>query len=1040
MFANAYNRVQVVEDVSSYLNLPAIEVTEHIGRSHQDMCRFTGPDDVEYKKVTAALSRMTHPVSKQSKGTGVSFLSDEQKSSLMESLRFDQIDARQMTIRKAHSKTCKWLLSKSEYLEWLDARKLDDHHGFLWIKGKPGAGKSTLMKFCLVNARKNMKDSYVISFFFNARGSELEKSTLGTYRTLLLQLLDRFPAPESLVDSVQTSTWVKGPTHQWNIEHVKSLLEEVILSLGNSSVMCLIDALDECDERQIRDMTSFFERVGELALSAGIRFQTCFSSRHYPHITLPRSINLVLEGQEGHSQDISNYLESELKIGQSEIAKQIRIEVKEKASGVFLWVILVVEILNKEYDSGRIHKLRRRLQDIPGDLHELFSDILTRDSHHRHELVSCVQWILFARQPLTPAEIYIAIVFGVDPQEFFACYPDDISLDDIRRYLINASKGLAEVTTSIHPRVQFIHESVKDFFLKENGLSQILPDFENGFQGQSHEQLKKCCMMYVYFVFDHPDYLDTGKINGTTHPPVSSKGLPKASSEKGKALREGYIRDFPFLGYAVRQVLYHADCAENYSISQSDFIHDFPLHCWIWLNNLIEKHQVRRYGEKASLLYILAEKDLSSLIAIHPSVLSFHEVENERYGCPLLAALATGSGSAVEAFVAAFAASRDQDSELQDLCKQYRFDRSSSKTKIGRDFQFTRSMDLLSTLFETGHETLIAIVLACERPDASIKDSVKENHLWQAIENDHRIVVKLLLENEAYKEQVRGTLKGGPLRQAVELGHEAIVQILLHYLSRTDLEYSVRREILLEAAGHGYQTTVKTLLDDKAKLHLMNCSGGHALSAAAAYGYESIVEILLENGADVNSSKVYKDYKGWLSFQEQTPLLLAASSGHATVVELLLATGKADVNSKDPTGSTPLSCAATMGHELVIKLLLRMDEIVVDSKNIAGWTPLSKAAFCGHAVVVELLLATNQVNVESRNNHGATPLWLAAWMGRMAVVALLVERGNAKITVMDEDGVTPRAIAARKGRTAVAEYLREKEQAVGFLEAPYHTN
>ena len=108
-------------------------------------------------------------------------LNEEQKRMLLDSLRFDQIDTRQITIKNAHAKTCKWLLEKSEYLNWLDATKLGKHHGFLWIKGKPGTGKSTLMKFALINARKTMKDRIVISFFFNARGEYIEKSTVGIY-------------------------------------------------------------------------------------------------------------------------------------------------------------------------------------------------------------------------------------------------------------------------------------------------------------------------------------------------------------------------------------------------------------------------------------------------------------------------------------------------------------------------------------------------------------------------------------------------------------------------------------------------------------------------------------------------------------------------------------------------------------------------------------------------------------------------------------------------------------------------------------------
>src|ERR1700722_20309277 len=115
-------------------------------------------------------------------------LTEDQRRSFLDSLRFDQIDARHATIKPAHAKTCKWLLSRSEYQDWLDPKKLSNPHGFLWIQGQPGTGKKTMM------------DTTVISFFFNARGEELEKSTLGMYRSLLLQLLDKLPYLQSVFD------------------------------------------------------------------------------------------------------------------------------------------------------------------------------------------------------------------------------------------------------------------------------------------------------------------------------------------------------------------------------------------------------------------------------------------------------------------------------------------------------------------------------------------------------------------------------------------------------------------------------------------------------------------------------------------------------------------------------------------------------------------------------------------------------------------------------------------------------------------------
>jgi hypothetical protein len=80
------------------LNLPSIEVTEHIGRYHMEMCRFAEPDDNEYSKVAAAPTRITAARSRDLGTQHTQELTEEQKQVLLDSLRFDQIDARHMTI------------------------------------------------------------------------------------------------------------------------------------------------------------------------------------------------------------------------------------------------------------------------------------------------------------------------------------------------------------------------------------------------------------------------------------------------------------------------------------------------------------------------------------------------------------------------------------------------------------------------------------------------------------------------------------------------------------------------------------------------------------------------------------------------------------------------------------------------------------------------------------------------------------------------------------------------------------------------------
>ncbi|RYP08882.1 hypothetical protein DL765_008663 [Monosporascus sp. GIB2] len=724
------NGRKVVEDTSSYLNFPFIETTQHIGRNHMDMCRFTGFDDIEYKKVAAVLDRMTRTVWGKLNTTKTNSLNDDQRRTLIDSLRFDQMDARQMSVKASHPKTCRWFLKRSEYLDWLNMKKVDQHHGFLWIKGKPGTGKSTLIKFALTNCRKTMKDQIIISFFFNARGASLEKSTAGMYRSLLLQLLERLPQLQSIFESLGFTSWNSSNNHTWTIVVLKDLFERAVQLLGQASVVCFIDALDECDEDQIRDMVSFFQRLGDFAMSSSVRFRVLFTSRHYPHITITKGLSLVLEGQEGHTQDIITYVNSELKINEINLAEQeqIRRELQEKSSGVFMWVVLVVGILNKEHDKGRTAKrLRRKLSEIPSDLHELFHDLLTRDCHNRNELLLCIQWVLFAREPLKPEQLYFAVLSGTEPDDLSRWDPDEISMGLIKTFILNSSKGLAEITKSKIPTVQFIHESVRDFLLKENGLRAVWTNFGSNLRGESHERLAHCCLAYI-----------SANSNFDIESP-----LPKGLSKEATALRQQVGTSFPFLEYAVENILHHAETADVNGVSQKDFILNFPLINWLKLHNLFEKFNVRRHTSEASLLYILAEYNMPALIRVLPYKRSCFEVENERYGPPILAGLAMQSFEAVRAMLEVHAAAQAPTSAFRGLAKYCEhIDRDNP---FRREFKFSGQRSVLSHAAEYGSELLTAACLLISMEDIESKDKFGRTPLGLAAANGHETIVKALL-------------------------------------------------------------------------------------------------------------------------------------------------------------------------------------------------------------------------------------------------------------------------------------------------------
>src|ERR1700730_14373799 len=101
------------------------------------------------------------------------------------------MDSRKSAVGRAANDTCNWLLNHDIFQRWHKNR------GLLWIKGKPGAGKSTLMKYAFRQfktiAEKTSTGEILVSFFFHGRGSELQNSLLGLFRSILHQLLEEVP-------------------------------------------------------------------------------------------------------------------------------------------------------------------------------------------------------------------------------------------------------------------------------------------------------------------------------------------------------------------------------------------------------------------------------------------------------------------------------------------------------------------------------------------------------------------------------------------------------------------------------------------------------------------------------------------------------------------------------------------------------------------------------------------------------------------------------------------------------------------------------
>lgn len=903
----------------------------------------------------------------------------------MESLKFDQMDSRRITVKRAHNKTCAWFIKHPDYCTWLNEEKLKLHHGFLWLRGKPGAGKSTIMKFALSKMQKDPHWSpLVVSFFFNARGEYLERSIEGMYRSLLFQIFQGYPQLRSVLCDLCSKQ--QGNEGFPSLDTLKDLFSEAVLGLGQLRLTCFIDALDECDEQQVTDMVREFEDLAEEASEEGIAFRICFSSRHYPYIVIKRGDTMTLENQPGHMQDMENYVKSRLRFNNTALVEDLQPQLLEKAAGVFLWLILVVDILNTEYSQGGL-ALKKRLVELPSNLGALFKDILTRDSKNMEHLLLCVIWILCAKRPLRPKEFYHALWSGlsqndlVDPDPPTVTSPEDE--DSAIRCVIGFSKGLAEITKSTQPTVQFIHESVRDYLLKAGGLAELCPDLGFDWELSSHEKLKVCCNKYIRY------YLAS------------------------KLVSEEFLKEFPFMEYACQEILFHADAAAA-GISQRQFLSQFPLEDWIRIYNRFEKYKIRQYTHQASLYYVCSGMDCSRLIPmIHGE--DWRRRSEDRYNYPLFAALAQGNSKSVAALLGIPSVIYNGTDIMEGLTRT-------------RDFSDFKKRTPLSWAAQNGRPGMVMLLLRAGY-DVDELDYGELTPLHRAAEKGHESIAKLLIENGADVDS-EGKRMRTPLLLAITHGREATVRILLENNANangsSDKDYS---SPLYEASLSGYkvdppEAIVKLLVENGANIKYRHYDGGTALHAASEEGDERITKFFIENGADVNA--VDKDQvtalhriccANGISLASPRRLTILETPGGPDarlqkideIINRLLNGVEPNVPSGIHRGDIGSKLASSFSYEEIVRLLVE-NKLYAEAVNDEQAVHFSKKRDHDYHATAKVLIDNGAaLNVLSTTGH--TPLNLAVTTHDRQILQLFLESG-ADVDLMGGRGMPTPLISA----------------------------
>ncbi|EHK42207.1 hypothetical protein TRIATDRAFT_146818, partial [Trichoderma atroviride IMI 206040] len=510
--------------------------------------------------------------------------------------------SRSLEIDSAVSGTCEWLLQHDTFRKWTELNQ-----ELLWIKGKPGSGKSTLLNFAFTNQKHFLSARYsdlVISFFFHGRGGDLQRTPLGFFRSLLHQILKQIPY--CLSDLVITfekrckeigecvEKWQWHPKELWF-----SLKSSLLRILETRSVWIFVDALDECGEGSAKDLVHKFELLFKqsVALSAcSNQLRICFSCRHYPILSSPGLAEICLEKE--NRADIHTYVHSESSSSREPISDTVLDSIIERASGVFLWAQLVVKrIQNLTINGAGPNQIIAAVDSIPEDLESLYNQLIRGMGPAS---VKLIQWIYFARRPLSVKELRWAMAIDVGYSSLQACQsavdyvPDDKRM---RQRILSLSQGLAEITSGSNtPIVQFIHQSVKDFFI-DKGLLALPANFVSihAAIGMSHLYLFQTCIRYL-----------------------AMKEVEKLAI--GTKNPDQMVTEFPFLSYATTSWVSHMKQSEDHDTPAEQFLELFSwpsnvlINLWTEVYRGIDEHSSDCPSGNTSLVHVVARYGIQGVM------------------------------------------------------------------------------------------------------------------------------------------------------------------------------------------------------------------------------------------------------------------------------------------------------------------------------------------------------------------------------------------------------------------------------------------
>ncbi|KAK3389595.1 hypothetical protein B0H63DRAFT_464007 [Podospora didyma] len=441
---------------------------------------------------------------------------------------------RMMAVSKRVPGTCEWFQTHNKYRDWLGS----PDGGLLLLSADPGCGKSVLSRFLVDEILPVKMPRDTICYFF-FKDSPDQNNTPAALCALIHQILSSKPA---LTDTIRAEILENGNALTVKERVLWKIFEKLTLTLQKqgSSVVCVLDALDECqrDGRLsiVEHVQSLVQRNANMAPKPGEpplgKVKFLITTRGYPEIVkLFQDFSrgcILLAGEnkaevsqiQSEIAMVANHRLDQLAVDRGFSAKrkaEIHQILAEKGGQqrTYLWVRLVFEVLEANL-RDQLFVWKRIINTLPQTVYDAYDKLLERVSDSDRDRVMMLLRLMIAA--FRPIPLRTAILL-LDARDFADYSLDNDELDEgddeddedeepeweSEQGFTAWVLGTCGIFVTIYDQqLFFIHQTAKEFLQASGKLtttpvhspkSPLLPTFRHSItEKEAHRTMAENCI------------------------------------------------------------------------------------------------------------------------------------------------------------------------------------------------------------------------------------------------------------------------------------------------------------------------------------------------------------------------------------------------------------------------------------------------------------------------------------------------------------------------------------------------------------------